>query len=66
MGDTEGLSFPESAIYPQTSMGYDGTNGNQPRFLNISYNLAHEIGIHLFHFIQLQCINITIIKTNTM
>ena len=46
MGDTEGITFPEEyEVYPQTSMGWDGTNGNQPRFLNISYNLAHEIGI---------------------
>ena len=26
-------------------MGWDGTDGNQPRFSNISYNLAHELGI---------------------
>ena len=26
-------------------MGWDGTNKNQPRFINISYNLVHELGI---------------------
>eukprot|EP01084_Bolivina_argentea_P256721 432330_1 len=26
-------------------MGWIGTYGNQPRFINVSYNLAHEIGI---------------------
>ncbi len=26
-------------------MGWDGTDGNQPRFSNISYNFAHELGI---------------------
>ena len=25
--------------------GYDGTTGIQPRFINISYNFGHEIGI---------------------
>ncbi len=26
-------------------MGYDGTDGNQPRFTNISHNFVHELGI---------------------
>lgn len=26
-------------------MGWDGTDGDQPRFSNISYNFAHELGI---------------------
>ena len=26
-------------------MGWDGTDGNQPRFSNVSYNFAHELGI---------------------
>eukprot|EP01084_Bolivina_argentea_P271094 461150_1 len=26
-------------------MGWDGTNGLQPRFINVSYNLVHEVGI---------------------
>ena len=28
-----------------TGFGYDGTTGIQPRFINISYNFAHELGI---------------------
>lgn len=63
MGDTEGITFPEEyEVYPQTSMGWDGTNGNQPRFLNISYNLAHEIGIwekqSSFYFQAKSCQNL--------
>ena len=26
-------------------MGWDGTDGNQPRFNNISYNFVHELGV---------------------
>ena len=44
-GDTTGISFPESPIYPQTEMGWDGTTGNQPRGIQMSYNYIHEIGI---------------------
>ena len=40
-GDTEGITFPGEV----TEMGWDGTNGNQPRFTNVSYNLVHELGI---------------------
>eukprot|EP01083_Nonionella_stella_P210991 763348_1 len=45
MGDTEGIQFPDSPVYPQTEMGWNGTNGNQPRFMNISFNYVHEIGM---------------------
>ena len=42
-GDTSGISFPTEST--NTTMGYDGTDGNQPRGLVISSNLVHEIGI---------------------
>ena len=42
-GDTEGISFPDSGTI--TTMGWDGTNGNQPRFINVSSNYVHELGI---------------------
>eukprot|EP01083_Nonionella_stella_P053420 141314_1 len=46
-GSTEGIDFPEldAKNVRYAGMGIDGTGGNQPRFLNISYNIAHEIGI---------------------
>ena len=28
-----------------TGMGWDGTDGNQPRYSRILYNFVHEIGI---------------------
>eukprot|EP01084_Bolivina_argentea_P221547 375200_1 len=43
-GDTNGVEFED--IYPYTTMGYDGfSNKVQPRFLNISFNYVHELGI---------------------
>ena len=44
-GDTNGVNFDD--IYPKTSMGYDGFSNNkiQSRFINISYNYIHELGI---------------------
>ena len=36
-GDTKGTNV--------TGMGWDGTDGNQPRFIRILYNFAHELGI---------------------
>eukprot|EP01083_Nonionella_stella_P159244 519321_1 len=43
-GDTNGIEFED--IYPYTTMGYDGfTHKVQPRFLNISFNYVHELGI---------------------
>ena len=42
-GNTEGISFPDSNT--TLTMGWDGTNKDQPRFINISYNLIHELGI---------------------
>ena len=46
MGDTEGVKFPDSKVYPIAEYGWDGTNGNQPRFMNISFNYVHELGIY--------------------
>eukprot|EP01084_Bolivina_argentea_P161071 280406_1 len=42
-GDSDPIKFEN--IYPETSMGWDGTTGSQPRFINISHNLIHEVGI---------------------
>ena len=42
-GDTQGISFPETGDV--TQMGWDGTGGNQPRGVNVSSNLVHEVGI---------------------
>ena len=43
-GDTTGVSFPNSPN-DTTTMGYDGTEGNQPRGTYIGYNFVHELGI---------------------
>ncbi len=37
-GNTEGVEG-----YP--GIGWDGTNGDQPRFSSILYNFVHELGI---------------------
>ncbi len=43
-GDTNGVEFDD--VYPYTTMGYDGFSAKvQPRFLNISFNYVHELGI---------------------
>ena len=43
-GDTSGIEFDD--VYPYTTMGYDGFSEKaQPRFINISYNYVHELGI---------------------
>mmetsp|Transcript_67792 Transcript_67792/g.107564 ORF Transcript_67792/g.107564 Transcript_67792/m.107564 type:complete len:816 (-) Transcript_67792:152-2599(-) len=39
-GDTQNISFPDG-----TTMGYDGTDGNQPRGTRFIQNFVHEIGI---------------------
>jgi len=39
-GDTQDIAFPDG-----TTMGYDGTDGNQPRGVQFVQNLVHEIGI---------------------
>ena len=46
-GSTEGIEFPEldAKGVRYSKMGIDGTNGNQPRFTNVSYNIGREIGI---------------------
>eukprot|EP01084_Bolivina_argentea_P320044 555206_1 len=46
-GSTSGVDFPDldAKNIRYSKMGIDGTLGNQPRYLNISYNIAHEIGI---------------------
>ena len=40
-GDTEGFTFENS----NTTMGFDGTTGIQPRFINVLGNYVHELGI---------------------
>ena len=43
-GDTNGVEFED--VYPRTTMGYDGfSNKVQPRFVNMSLNLVHELGV---------------------
>eukprot|EP01083_Nonionella_stella_P012567 35640_1 len=58
MGDTTGVAFEDS----RTEMGFDGTNGNQPRFVNISLNYVHELGIwekqSSFYFAAKSCDNL--------
>eukprot|EP01084_Bolivina_argentea_P030674 56800_1 len=47
-GDTENITAPifnDTGDYQVTTMGYDGTNGNQPRMTNILQNVLHETGI---------------------
>ena len=44
-GDTENITFINDTTHTITSMGWDGTNGNQPRGTIIRQNLVHEIGI---------------------
>jgi len=39
-GDTKDITFADG-----TSMGFDGTDGNQPRGVQFVQNLVHEIGI---------------------
>ncbi|ETO36005.1 hypothetical protein RFI_01057 [Reticulomyxa filosa] len=41
--DTNGISFP--GLSNNASMGWDGTNDNQPRGLTITQNYVHELGI---------------------
>eukprot|EP01083_Nonionella_stella_P076021 206964_1 len=36
---------PNDSLVSSWGMGYDGTRGTQPRFLNISYNYVHELGL---------------------
>ena len=53
-GYTSGTDIP--------GMGWDGTDGNQPRFSNILYNFAHELGIwekqSSFYFQAKSCQNL--------
>ena len=44
-GDTEPILF-ENSTSMVTTMGWDGTNGNQPRMTNFIRNFVHEIGIN--------------------
>ena len=62
-GSTSGYTFHQ---YDHTNtryakLGIDGTNGNQPRMNNISYNFAREIGINekqsSFYFQAVSCQN---------
>ncbi|ETO07724.1 hypothetical protein RFI_29663 [Reticulomyxa filosa] len=42
-GDTNGITFPSSM--DTSTMGWDGTDGNQPRGVQIIQNYVHELGI---------------------
>lgn len=57
-GDT---FMPNDTYGVPNGMGYDGTKGNQPRYLNISYNYVHEIGLwekqSSFYFQAKSCLN---------
>ena len=47
-GDTMNITSPElndTGDWVETTMGPDGTNGNQPRMINILNNYVHELGI---------------------
>jgi len=45
IGDTAIVSWGNAEGSPIPGMGWDGTNGDQPRGNNILYNLVHEYGI---------------------
>ena len=51
-----------SGVSAVPGMGWDGTDGNQPRFSNILYNFAHELGIwekqSSFYFQAKSCQNL--------
>jgi hypothetical protein len=40
-GNTQAPGIPQVPL----GMGWDGTNGDQPRFTEVSYNYVHELGI---------------------
>ncbi|ETO26019.1 hypothetical protein RFI_11118, partial [Reticulomyxa filosa] len=60
-GDTNGITFPISES-EETSMGWDGTDGNQPRQVEIVANYVHELGIwekqSSFYFQGKSCLNV--------
>eukprot|EP00005_Dracoamoeba_jomungandri_P000463 CAMPEP_0174252392 /NCGR_PEP_ID=MMETSP0439-20130205/1880_1 /TAXON_ID=0 /ORGANISM="Stereomyxa ramosa, Strain Chinc5" /LENGTH=754 /DNA_ID=CAMNT_0015332915 /DNA_START=107 /DNA_END=2368 /DNA_ORIENTATION=+ len=45
IGDTAIASWGNAVGSPVEGMGWDGTNGDQPRFNQILYNFVHELGI---------------------
>ena len=62
-GNTEGFEFnpPLNTTERHVKLGINGTNGDQPRFSNVSYNFAREIGINekqsSFYFQATSCQN---------
>ena len=63
-GDTLNITSPElndTNDWVKTTMGPDGTNGNQPRMINIVSNYVHELGISekqsSFYFQAKSCSN---------
>ena len=63
-GDTLNITSPElndTGDWVETTMGPDGTNGNQPRMINILNNYVHELGISekqsSFYFQAKSCSN---------
>lgn len=45
IGDTAIASWGDTSGSSVTGMGWDGTDGNQPRFNQILYNFVHELGV---------------------
>lgn len=63
-GDTMNVTAPllnDTNDWQSTTMGYDGTNGNQPRMINVVSNYVHELGISekqsSFYFQAKSCSN---------
>ena len=62
IGDTAIAQWGYTSGANVTGMGWDGTDGNQPRFSRILYNFAHELGIwekqSSFYFQAKSCQNL--------
>ena len=62
IGDTAIGQWGYTSGVNVTGMGWDGTDGNQPRFSRILYNFAHELGIwekqSSFYFQAKSCQNL--------
>ncbi len=60
-GNTYGIIFENYENEDVAQKGADGTNGQQPRHNEISYNFAHDLGIwekqSSFYFQSISCCN---------
>eukprot|EP01083_Nonionella_stella_P085976 238584_1 len=60
-GNTDGIIFEGYSDQDVAQKGADGTNGQQPRHNEISYNFAHDLGIwekqSSFYFQSVSCCN---------